>query len=184
MPPGIYELDKAHASITWKISHMGLSNYTARFTDFDAYIILDSNDLTQSSLLATIYPTSLKTDYPYKEEKDFDAKLSNDKDWFNASKFPKIDFESTKIKTKGKKKGSIEGNLTLLGITKPLTLDVTFNGAYLKKPLSNQPALGFSATTTLKRSDFGFDIYIPMIGDEVEILIEAEFSKIDTDVAE
>lgn len=177
MPSGIYKLDKSHASLIWKVSHQGLSNYTARFTDFDAHIVLDSQDPKQSSLLVTIDPASVETDYPDLDKKDFDNELATSKKWFNADKFPKITFESTKIKKKGKNKGIITGNLTFLGVTKPIELNVIFNGAYLEKPFSKKPALGFSATATLKRSDFGFTTYIPMIGDEINILIETEFVK-------
>lgn len=177
MPFGEYKIDKTHASVTWKVSHMGLSNYTARFTKVDATLLFDAKDPAGSKLVATIDPTSVKTDYPNAAEKDFDAKLVTGEEWFNAGKFPEIKFESTAIKKTGESTGKVYGNLTFLGMTKPLTLDVVFNGAYLKKPLSQVPALGFSASGVMKRSDWGFSTYVPTIGDKVTILIEAEFHK-------
>ncbi len=175
MPGGLYKLDKAHASLTWKVSHLGLSDYTARFTDFDIDLYLDSQDPIRSRVRATIDPTSIETDYPNPEKKDFDAQLVNDAGWFNATQFPKIIFTSTKVEKTGDNTGKMTGDLEFLGVKKPVTLDVTFNKALGNHPFANKPAIGFSATGSLKRSDFGMNTYIPQIGDEVEIIIEAEF---------
>jgi polyisoprenoid-binding protein YceI len=177
MPSGTYKLDKTHASVTWKVNHMGLSKYTARFTKMDASLDFDAKDPAQSKLVATIDPTSVKTDYPDADKKDFDKELAEGKDWFNGKKFPEIKFEAATIEISEENKGKIHGNLTFLGVTKPVTLNTSLNGAYLKMPYLKVPALGFSATTTIKRSDFNWKTYIPMIGDEVEILIEVEFRK-------
>ena len=175
MPGGRYTLDKTHASITWKVSHLGLSNYTARFTDFDIDLLFNGQDITSSKVKAKIDPTSIRTDYPKPEEKDFDKKLVEGKGWFNTSQFPSITFLSTSIEKTTDTTGKLNGNLTFLGVTKPITLDVTFNKALGNHPFKNKPALGFSATGTLKRSDFGMKTYIPSIGDDVQITIEAEF---------
>ena len=177
LPAGLYKLDKTHASVTWKVSHMGLSNYTARFTKIDADLAFDSVDPTKSRLTATIDPTSVRTDYPNAAEKDFDKELATGDKWFNGIQFPQIKFVSTRVEKTGEKTGKLYGDLTFLGVTKPLVLDVTFNGSYLKKPFAEVPALGFSATARLKRSDWGMGTYIPMIGDEVDLLIETEFHK-------
>ncbi len=177
MPAGTYVLDKSHASIIWKVNHLGLSHYTARFTDFSASVALDPADVSKSSLKATIDPTSIKTDFV--GEKDFDKKLTHGEDWFNGGKFPAITFESTKIEQQLDDTGEIHGNLTMLGVTKPLVLDATFNGAYAQAPFSKKAVIGVSAQTVVKRSDWGFDTYVPMIGDEVLVLIEAELVKED-----
>ncbi len=174
MPAGTYELDPTHASITFKVSHIGLSNYTARFTKFDATIELDPKNPHNSSVKAVIDPLSIKTDYPYPEKKDFDKKLSTNEEWLNANQFKDITFESTHIEGT-LPNGKLHGNLTMLGVTKPVTLDVHFNGAYDNKPFVGLPALGFSATTTIKRSQWGFDVYVPNIGDDVQIALELEF---------
>ncbi len=177
MPAGVYTLDKTHASLTWKVSHIGLSDYTARFTKFDSELTFDPANPEASSVTVTIDPTSIKTDYPYPEKKDFDKKLIEGEDWFNAGAFPEITFTSTSIEKTGENTGKMTGDLSFLGMTKPLTLDVTFNGAYAVQPFSQKPALGFSAHGTLKRSEWGFDTYVPNIGDEVELLIEVEYGQ-------
>jgi polyisoprenoid-binding protein YceI len=175
MPGGIYSLDKKHASFTWKVSHLGLSNYTARFTDFDVDIMLNPTNLQTSKVRATIDPTSIKTDYPEADKKDFDKQLIEDAGWFNTKQFPKITFHSTSIKITGPKMAQMTGELNFLDVKKQIMLDVVFNRALGNHPFVNRPVIGFSATTSLKRSDFGMKTYIPQIGDEVEIIIEAEF---------
>lgn len=178
MPAGIYEADDSHTSVTWKVNHLGLSNYTARFARVKATLNLDPKDITKSSVVAVIDPTSIKTDYPHVEKKDFDAKLIKDAEWFNAGVYPEIKFVSTSVEKTGDKTGKIHGNLSMLGVTKPLTLDVVFNGAYAKMPFKDVPAIGFSATTVVKRSDWGFSAYVPNIGDEVMVAIEIEFNQL------
>jgi polyisoprenoid-binding protein YceI len=174
-PAGTYKLDKTHASLIWKVNHMGLSNYAARFTDLDATIQYNPADLSKSRVVATIDPASVETDYP--GEKDFDEQLSTGDDWFNSKKFPEIKFESTSITKLNDTKGTMTGNVTFMGVTKPVTLDVTFNAALAEHPMNKQPAIGFSASGKLKRSDFGMTKYIPMVGDEVEVQLELEFHK-------
>jgi polyisoprenoid-binding protein YceI len=177
MPSGIYTLDKSHASVTWKVSHLGLSNYTARFATMDSELNFDAAKPENSSVKATIDVSSIRTDFPATPEKDFDKKLAEDADWFNGTKFPTITFQSTKIERTSETTAKIHGDLTMLGVTKPMTLDAVFNGAYLKKPFADVPGLGFSATGKINRSDWGFSTYVPNIGDSIEILIEAEFHK-------
>lgn len=177
MPAGTYTLDKGHASVIFKASHLGLSRYTARFSQIDATLTMDVATPAKSQLVAVVYPNSIATDFPFASETDFDQVLAKGKEWFNSDRFPEIRFVSKKIEMTGKSTGKIYGDLTLLGQTKPLSLDVTFNGAYLKKFLTNVPALGFSANATLKRSDWGLTTLIPVVGDRVDIIIEAEFDK-------
>ena len=179
LPAGVYNIDKNHASLTWRVSHAGLSKYTARFKSFDADITLDPADITKSSVTATIDPTSLETDFNVaaNDGKDFNKNLSTGEQWLNAGQFPQITFASTKIEKTGDNTGKIHGDLTFLGVTKPVVLDAVFNGAYLVQPFNQKPTLGISATTTIKRSDWGLATYVPAIGDEVEIIIEAEFNK-------
>lgn len=177
LPSGVYKLDKTHASLIWRVKHLGLSNYTARFTDFDIDLVLDTQNIENSKLSAKINPASVRTDYPNSAEKDFDKKLSEDADWFNSKKFPTLEFVATKIERTGDNMGRITGNLTFLGVTKPVTLMARFNGGMAEHPFTKKPAVGFSATGTLNRSDWGMNTYIPMIGDSVGFHIEAEFLK-------
>jgi polyisoprenoid-binding protein YceI len=179
MPEGVYTLDLSHASVVWKVSHLGLSNYVARFADFDAAIDYDSSDITKSTVTAKINPMSIQTAYPNAKEKDFNNILATDKNWFNAAEFASIDFVSTSIEMTGEKTAVMQGNLTFLGLSKSVSLDVKFNGAMLKQPFSGKPTMGFSATTMIKRTNWGMDKYAPNIGDDVEVLIEGEFFKTD-----
>jgi polyisoprenoid-binding protein YceI len=175
MPAGVYKLDETHASLIWKVSHLGLSDYSAQFTKFDAEIDFDPEKPMQSKVTATVDPTSITTHYPYPEKKDFDQKLAMGEDWFNAGEYPKITFKSTEIEQTGQNTGIMRGDLTFLGVTKPMEFDVTFNKAMEKQPFSGRPTLGFSATGTLERSNWGMDHLVPNIGDTVEILLEVEF---------
>ncbi|MBI1363755.1 MAG: polyisoprenoid-binding protein [Proteobacteria bacterium] len=177
LPAGTYVMDKAHASLVWRVSHFGLANYTARFTDLDAELLLDPQDVTKSKLVAHVNPMSVRTDFPYPEKKDFDGELAKGEGWFNAGKFPEITFTSTRITRTGDKTGVVEGDLTFLGVTRPVALDVTFNGGMAEHPFTKKGVMGFSATAHIKRSDWGMNGYMQFIGDDVSIQIEAEFGQ-------
>ena len=174
VPAGEYALEKTHASLTWKINHMGLSYYTARFTSFDTTINLDPKTPTNSTVSVTIDPRSVKTDFPFPEKEDFDKVIAEKV--LMAGEHPTITFQSTSLKATGATTGKLTGNLTLMGVTKPVTLDVTLNGAK-DHPMRKVPALGFSATGSFKRSDFGSTFLQGPIGDEITVLIEVEFLK-------
>lgn len=177
MPAGEYTLDLAHASVVWKVSHLGLSDYVARFAEFDASIQYKPNDIEDSKIVASINPMSIQTAYPGANEKDFDKILATDEAWFNASTFTSINFTSTSIKMTGEKTAVMQGDLRFLGVSKPVSLDVVFNGAMSRQPFTGKPTLGFSATTSIKRSDWGMTKFVPNIGDEVNVMIEGEFAK-------
>jgi polyisoprenoid-binding protein YceI len=98
-------------------------------------------------------------------------------DWFNVTEFPDMKFIGTSYAKKDAKTGTITGNLTLLGVTKPIVLDVTFNKAGIR-PSDKAEAAGFSARAHLKRSEFGMKTFLPYIGDEVDVLIETEGTRI------
>jgi polyisoprenoid-binding protein YceI len=173
-PAGEYVLDKTHASITWKVTHLGLSQYTARFTSFDMALVLDPVTPTKSTISVTIDPRSVKTDFPFPEKEDFDKVVAEK--FLMAGEHPTITFQSTSLKATGAKTGKLTGNLTLMGVTKPVTLDVKLNGAMVH-PFRKIPVVGFSATGTFKRSDFGSTVLQGPIGDEITVIIEAEFFK-------
>ncbi|MEL7048237.1 MAG: YceI family protein, partial [Pseudomonadota bacterium] len=120
VPAGTYKLDATHASLTWKVSHLGLSNYTARFSKFDATLDFDPAKMDQSKLTVTIDPKSIKTDYPLAATKDFDKKLAEDPEYFNANAHPEITFVSTAVEMTGEKTAKVSGDLTLLGVTKEI----------------------------------------------------------------
>ena len=175
-PAGTYRMDRAHSSLTWKVNHLGLSNYTARFTRFDATLDIDPANPQSAKVVVTVDPTSVRTDYPFSEKRDFDKELGEGEKFFNAKEFTLIVFSSTRVERTGKRTANVTGDLTLLGITKPLTIYVTLNGA-MQHPMAQAPALGFSGIAKLKRSDFGMTFMLPLIGDEVTLSIEAEFIK-------
>ncbi len=175
LPSGLYELDKTHASIVWKIDHMGMSTYVGRFTDFDIILDLDATNYKNSSAQATIKTNSVSTEYPYPEKTDFNQELATGKSWFNANQFPEITFKSSSLTVIDAKQAMLEGELTLLGVSKPVTLNLTLNDALTSHPFKDKPAIGFSATTTIKRKDWGLVKFLPAIGNEVQIEIEAEF---------
>ena len=181
-PAGAYKLDKTHASVTWKVLHLGLANYTARFANWDADLNFDPTDPSKNTVSVTIDPNSVRTDYPYAKTKgpdgkteDFDKKLATDPTYFNVAKFPAITFKSTAVERTGEKTAKVTGDLTMLGVTKPVVIDATFNGG--QKEFFGQPmgAVGFSGVTTIKRSEWGLTAGVPYVGDDVQIIIEAEF---------
>ena len=170
---GSYGLEKTHASLLWSVSHNGLSNYTARFTEFDATLDFDPADPAGSTLSVTVNPRSVRTDHPDGDE--WDTELATGDQFFNAGTHPKITFVSTDITPTGDTTGLITGDLTLLGVTRQITMDARYNGVGNQPFFGERDILGFSATATLNRSDFGMDALIPNIGDAVQITVEAEF---------
>lgn len=181
VPAGTYTLDPAHASLLFRVNHLGFSNYTAHFTRFDATLEFDPEDLAASSVAATVDATSIETHYPEPEKHDFNAQLQNER-WLNTGKFPQMTFRSKKIEVTGPGSMRIHGELELRGVTQPVVLDATYNGGYAGHPLDPHARIGFSAHGTLKRSDFGMAFGIPSdkmslgVSDAVEIIIEAEFT--------
>jgi polyisoprenoid-binding protein YceI len=167
-PAGEYILDRAHASVIWRVSHLGLSNYSARFDKMDGKLNFTPATITQSNVEFSIDAASVNTGLA-----PFDKKLAGDV-YFSAEKNPKITFKSNKIEPSADGKFRMTGDLTLRGVTKPATWDVTFNGG-LYNSFAQAHAIGFSAKTTLKRSQFGMTELVPVVGDDVEVLVEVEF---------
>ncbi|HEU0117394.1 MAG TPA: YceI family protein [Alphaproteobacteria bacterium] len=167
---GAYKIDPNHASITFKILHLGFSRYTGRFDKMDGVVNFNSASPEQSSVDITIYPNSIDTNNAKLEED-----LRNDK-WFDVIKYPTATFRSTKVERTGPTTGKITGDFTLMGVTHTVVLDTTLIGAgentFMKKPV-----IGFSATGTIRRSDYGLSNFIPMVSDDVTLEIEAEFDK-------
>ena len=178
LPAGAYKLDPLHASLIFRVSHLGFSNYTGQFRTFTADMTLDPAHPEKASLTATVDLKSL--DIPASPA-DFIAELLSDK-FLGASITPQMKYESVSITKTGPATADILGNLTLKGVTKPVTLHATFNGGYEGHPMDPNARIGFSARGVLKRSDFGIDYGIPAPGstmgvsDDVTIEIETEFS--------
>jgi polyisoprenoid-binding protein YceI len=182
IPAGDYKLDPSHASLIFRVDHLGFSNYTARFKRFDAQLQkFDPNDLTAASLEVSVDPRSIETDFPDPGTLDFNAMLQSEQ-WLNAAQFPEIKYRSTSIALTGSNALRVNGDLTFRGVTKPVVLDAEFNGGYAGHPMDPNARIGFSARGTLQRSQFGMGYGIPAPGttmgvsDAVEFIIEVEFS--------
>ncbi|TNE28328.1 MAG: polyisoprenoid-binding protein [Alphaproteobacteria bacterium] len=165
--PVRYEFDKTHSSIMFFVNHLGFSLSTGRFLDFDGFYSFDPDAPEASEVDVTIKTGSLAM-----QDDRWDAHMKNE-DFFNVEKFPDMHFKSTEVVKTGDKTGVLKGDLTLLGVTKPVELNVTLVGTG-KHPMAPRLVSGFSATGTLKRSDFGMTYGLPNVGDEVEIRIEIE----------
>lgn len=177
-PAGIYTLDKAHASLTFRVNHIGFSNYTAQFKRFDAKLELNPANPALSKVTATIDPRSLDIDAP---PAGFLETLLGAQ-WLDVVKFPAMTFQSTKVELTASNKARIHGELALHGVKRTVTLDATFNGGYAGHAYEPRARIGFSARGALKRSAFGVAEGLPPpgttmgVGDNVEIVIEAEFN--------
>ncbi len=171
VPAGTYKADGTHTNVLWSVSHFGLSNYIGRFDKIEATLELDPADVTKSSLTVKIDPKSVNVNYP---DTSFATEIAGEK-FFNSGKFADITFVSKEIKTTGDNTGTVTGDLTFHGVTKPVTLDVTFNKALNPHPMSKKPVVGFSAKGTIKRSDFGVSALVGPVGDDVALTIETEF---------
>ena len=141
----------------------------------DAYIKLDADDATASVVDVTIAANSIDSDVPV-----FNDHL-NSGNWLDTENHPEITFKSTGMTQDAEDhtKGTMTGDLTIKGITKPVTLDVTMLGAVTEHPIKKVATVGVNATTTVLRSDFDLGAYAPSVSDEVTITISGEFNQVD-----
>lgn len=162
-----YTFDKAHTQILFFVNHLGFSNSQGEFLEYDGNFMFNRAEPEKSSIDVTIQTASIDMD-----DEKWDDHMKNE-DFFNVEEFPTMTFKSTGIEVTGENTADITGDLTLLGVTKPVTLSVTHNKSG-KHPFGEKYVAGFSAHATLKRSEFGMDYGLPMVGDDVEIRIEVE----------
>lgn len=174
VPSGTYMLDPTHSRVFWTVNHFGLSNYTAQFNGVTGKLTLDAENPAASSVEASVDMATVLTGHPLPQQADFDAELRNPQ-WLDAAQFPTATFKSTKVEVTGDRTGTMEGDLTFRGVTKPVMFDVTFVGEMGKHPFAPGAAIGFSADGTIKRSDFGLTTFLPNVGDEVQLTIATEF---------
>lgn len=182
IPAGRYTLDPAHSSLVFRVDHLGMSRYTARFNRLAAELEIDPRAPEDAALTATVDLLSLDTGYPL-DDLDFDALLIGP-DWLDAANHPLITFASTEIRRTGPDSAAITGEPSLAGVTLPILLEATFNGGYAGHVLDPGGArIGFSAEGVLQRSAFGIDMGLPPpgsrigVGDRVAFVIEAEFTR-------
>lgn len=172
-PSGEYALDLSHASVLFRVQHLGLSYYTARFNKFDSTLTFNQADPAASSIVVTLDPNSVETGLesarPGKGAA-FNAEIGA------ALGGQPVTFRSTSVTRTGPATGKVTGDLTMNGQTKPLTLDVTFYGSR-NHPFNQKPMMGFAARGTLDRSQWGITKWEAFTGTNVELVIEAEYIK-------
>ena len=173
-PSGNYRAESDHSSIVFRVQHLGMIWFTARFTAFTVEMTFDAARPEASALNVTIDPTSVQTGVAPKPSGNLDNELASNPKLLNSGAFPRMRFVATRIDRTGPTTARITGDMTILGVTRPLVLDTVFNGSLAAHPYSKKPVLGFSATGSLKRSDYGMTYLIGMVGDEVRIAVEAE----------
>ncbi|NOX94291.1 MAG: polyisoprenoid-binding protein [Alphaproteobacteria bacterium] len=167
---GNYVLDHKHAALVFKVDHLGFSNYVGRFNRFDVSLDFDETDPAAARVEAVIDMTSLDI------ANDEFANVLMGPSWFDANQFPEAILRSTGIEITGDNTGVMTGDLTMHGVTHPVTINVTFNGGGNDR-LRGAYIIGMSASATIDRNDFGVDRYGGIVGDMVEIAIEAEFER-------
>jgi polyisoprenoid-binding protein YceI len=171
VPPGHYALDPQHASLTATVRHQGVSNYVLRFDTLDASFDYDPAHPEATHLTASVDPASLDVNGNW-------AKQFAD-EFLHAGQFPTATFTSTSVQALGGPQGTVSGDLTLMGVTKPVTFTVTLIGSAKEPfpPLVGPRAVGIEAVTTIKRSEFGSNYVLSMVGDDVTLTFEGEFDK-------
>lgn len=168
VPAGTYVLDKRHASLLAKIPHMGgFSRYTLRFNGLDGGFAYDPANWQATKLTFTVDPASVDTG-----DAGFNRQIAG---YFDAARYPVISFASTELVGENDH-GTLTGDLSFHGVTKPVALDVTFNGAG-PGLLGAGTRAGFSGTAHIKRSDFGVTAASQFAGDDVDLVFEVEFVK-------
>ncbi|GAB0118448.1 YceI family protein [Acidisoma sp. 7E03] len=168
VPAGTYKVEPYHTRILFAVSHMGFSTWYGNFSNASGTLTFDSK-APAKSVLDISFPTDSVTTTNTK----LDGELKSPA-WFDATQFPTITFKSTKITVTGHDTGKIEGDLTFHGVTHPVTLTAHFNGGGTN-PLDKAYTIGFDATGTLSRAEFGVKTYEPLIGDKVHLILSGAF---------
>jgi polyisoprenoid-binding protein YceI len=167
--PGSYKVESYHTQVGFSISHFGFTNYSGLFSGATGSLQLDPAKLGTSKLDISIPVDSVTTTVSKLTDE-----LKGDQ-WFDTAKFPKATFVSTQVVPTAEG-ATVTGNFTLHGITKPVVLHVRFIGAGVN-PIDKAYTVGFEATGTIKRSDFGVKTYLPAVGDEVQLSIAGAFEQ-------
>lgn len=166
---GQYTLDPAHATLLWKINHLGFSTFIGRFNNFDASLDFNPEDIGSSTLEVIIDTASLDIN-----NAEFAEELRGD-NWFDVANFPQAVYRTTSLLEQNENSFVFAGELTLLGVTAPVNLNVDFHGGG-RNFLTRANTVGFSANTTFQRSVFGLDRFTSFgVGDDIELEIHVEF---------
>lgn len=164
--------DDAHSQIQFTVTHLGVSDVSGTFNDFDVTVQSSKADFSDAVFELSAKTASINTRI---EARDNHLKSA---DFFDVEKFPTLNFKSTGITKAGKNKYKLAGNLTLHGVTKPVSLNLTYRGS-VENPMSKKQTAGFQITGTIKRSDFNVGDKFPaaMVSDEVRIKADGEFTQ-------
>jgi polyisoprenoid-binding protein YceI len=165
---GTYKVDSYHTQVGFSLSHFGFTNYAGLFAGGTGSLQLDPTHLTAAKLEVTIPVESITTTVPRLTDELKGAQ------WFDTAKFPSATFTSTKVVSSSNGETTITGNLTLHGVTRPVVLHAHLIGAGVN-PIDKAYTVGFEATTTIKRSEFGVSTYVPAVGDDVQLTIAGAF---------
>ncbi|WP_438851349.1 YceI family protein [Brevundimonas nasdae] len=166
---GSYDLDSGHGKITWSVNHLGFSTYTGQFVNVKAELKLDPRNPSASTLTATV---------PLADVAPNDDRLKAHlltPDFFDVANHPTATFASRSVTVHpgAANQATVVGDLTLHGVTKPVTIEVTFNQA---GAVRDTYKAGFDGVATIKRSDFGINYALPAVSDEVKLHLEGEFN--------
>ncbi|MGO7581968.1 YceI family protein [Rhizobium ruizarguesonis] len=162
-----FDIDPVHSGIAFYIDHLGFSRVIGVAREFSGSFDFDAAKPETSDLDVKVSVAAISTN---NKQRDGDIQGA---DWFNATEFPDITFVGKEFKKSTDTTGKIMGDLTIAGVTKSTTLDVTFNKEG-QNPWDKSHVVGFSAATKIKRSDFGMKAALGMIGDEVDLVIQVE----------
>lgn len=165
--PVAYSVDTVHSRVTFYVNHLGFSNSVGEFRLADATLVFDADQWTNSSVDVHLPVESLDLGDTKWQTHILSA------DFLEAAKYPDIRFQSTGLENTVNGQGKLFGNLTIHGVTKPVVLDLRLNKVG-EHPMRKTPAVGFTATTTVHRSEFGVAAYVPAVADDVEVRIEIE----------
>jgi len=170
VPAGVYAVEPKHTRIMFSVNHLGFTDYFGQFNDASGQLRLDPAASAASAVSVSIPTASLATSNDV-----LDAELKGAK-WLDVAQFPAMTFKATGVVRTGADSAVVTGDLTLHGVTRPVSLKARFNASGVN-PLSKRYTVGFNATTDIRRSDFGITAYTPLIGDDVTIIISAAFEK-------
>jgi polyisoprenoid-binding protein YceI len=170
VPPGIYKIEPYHTQVMFRVDHMGLSYFTGVFSDASGTVTLEPGKPAAMKVSVSVPVKTVLTTSPKLDEELVAP------DWLDAAKFPTMSFVSTSVKVTGPGTADVTGTLTLHGVSKQEVLHAAFVGSGVNVLSHNQSA-GFQISGMIKRSDFGVTKYIPLIGDEVQLIIAAAFEK-------
>jgi polyisoprenoid-binding protein YceI len=171
-----YRLDPVHTRVAFQVSHAGFSRPIASFSQVQGELAFDEADWSTATLDARIPIATLELG-----DADWQKRIL-DRTFFDVAKFPEARFVSTRVEPVDATHARVTGDLSLHGVTRPVTLEVTLN-ALKRHPLTFRRTAGFSATGTLRRSDFGMEAWKSVVGDEVTLIIEVEAQRGGDDAA-